>query len=247
MSEDKKRGPYTKKGSRDYINGKELTQKLIDYSRYFNEEKARLAAMPENAKLKAKELKELTLANTKMPDSLSRDILTLSRRICSKFNFSQYTYRDEMELDAIYTMYKGASNFDESYEPQNGFAYLSQVAHSGIINRIKAEQKHAEGKDQLVLNLGAEYLEDENVGESLKKLQESASERLDKKSKNVGTKATFKIRNRKKKAELVIDESVVEDFDWTKDGEVILAPIVIEMLEEEGMEEDFKDDPDNLE
>ena len=199
MSEIKKRGPYKKKGDKDYISNEELTAKLVEYSRYFNKERERLSSLPENKNLSKKEIKELTLSRTKMSESLAKDIMTLARRICGKFNFSQYSYRDEMEQEAIFTMFKGASNFDEAYS--NGFSYLTTVAHSGIINKIKSEKEESVGKDEMILNLGAEYLEDEYVGESLKKLQESASERMQKKEDNKNVKSTFRIKNRRGKKE----------------------------------------------
>ena len=194
MSEKQKRGPYVKKGSRDYINNKEFTGKLVEYARYFNKVKAEIAAIPGNENLKRKQLKELTLAATTMPESLAKDIMTLARRLTSKYSFSSKSYRDELELEAIFTMFKGASNFDEAYE--NGFAYMTQVAKSGIVNKIKSENRQMEGKDNFVLNLGAEYLEDENVGESVRKLQEFATERNKEREENKKVKSTFMIKNR---------------------------------------------------
>ena len=88
MSEKQKRGPYVKKGSRDYINNKEFTGKLVEYARYFNKVKAEISSIPGNENFKRKQLKELTLAATTMPESLAKDIMTLARRLTSKYSFS---------------------------------------------------------------------------------------------------------------------------------------------------------------
>ena len=194
MSEKQKRGPYLKKGSRDYINNKEFTEKLKQYARTFNGKKAELAVLPENEGISKKELKKITTQAVEMPESLAKDIMTLGRRYATKWMFSRFPYKDELEAEAVITMFRGASNFDEKYD--NGFAYMTQIAKSGIVNKIKSEDKELKGKDQLILNLGAEYLEDENVSESVLKLQEFAEEREKSREANKNVKSTFVIKNR---------------------------------------------------
>ena len=194
MTEKKKRGPYVKKGSRNYINNKEFTGKLKDYARYFNAKKAEIAARPENEGIKNKPLKELTLKETTVPDPLAKDIMLLAKRYSSKADFYKFPFRDELEQEALITMFKGASNFDEQYD--NGLAFMTQIAKSGIVNKIKAEDKQLRGKDKLILQLGAEYLEDEALQESVSKLQEFAEERERTREANKNVKSTFVIKNR---------------------------------------------------
>lgn len=194
MTDNKKpKRTRLKKGDKDYINNEQLTKVLGAYSKEFQNKMDEL--MEKDPELKPKQAKEKTFEHVHMPKELSGYILTMARRICTKYQFSRYTYRDEMEADAVYIMYKGAPNFNGD-KFNNGFSYLTQVAYSGIINRIKIEKKQADIKDNVILELPMDYLEDESYSDSIRSLQESAQERKQVKKENKNVKATFRIKNR---------------------------------------------------
>ncbi len=191
-----------KRGDQDYIENAHLTAILSDYADAFQEEMERVWEI--NPDLKRKDVKSKVFSDNKipMPDKLAEYIMLIAERLCTKHQFSRYTFRDEMVSDAILTMIKGAPNFrakfgEENDTPPNGFAYLSMVAFSAIVNRIKIEARETETIDELILNLGLDYLDDPLVGETVKKLQIDIAERQHTKEENKkNSTATFKIRHR---------------------------------------------------
>ena len=69
-------------------------------------------------------------------------IMLISKRLASRPNFSGYSYREEMESDAIENCVIAAKNFDPS-RSSNPFAYFTQVAWNAFIRRIAKEKKQS--------------------------------------------------------------------------------------------------------
>jgi len=201
-NEPKEKRVRLKRGDKDYIENAHLTAILTDYADAFREEMERVEEL--NPDMKRKDVKSQVFSENKvpMPNKLAEYIMLIAERLCTKHQFSRYTFREEMVSDAIMTMIKGAPNFrgefgEENDTPPNGFAYLSMVAYSAIINRIKIEARETETIEELILNLGLDYLDDPLVGETVKKLQSDITERQHTKEENKkNSKATFNIRNR---------------------------------------------------
>lgn len=88
----------------------------------------------------------------RIPDFIAECIISICNNIVRKPNFFSYTYREEMVGDAIMycTMY--ISNFDNK-KSSNAFAYISQVAFSAIIRRIKKEKLTSKRHMQYIKNI----------------------------------------------------------------------------------------------
>lgn len=201
MSEAPQKRTRLKEGDEHYIENARLTKVLTEYADKFQAEMDLVWKDFPDMKRKEVKMRVFTEDRVPMNNELAGYIMLIAERLCTKHQFSRYTYRPDMESDAVMTMLKACPNFkgkfgEENNTPPNGFAYLSMVAYSAIINRIKIETSEADAIDELILNLGTEYLDDPDVGDLVKKLQGDISERQNAKKDNKSIKPTFQIRNR---------------------------------------------------
>ena len=118
-STGKRRGPKPKK-TEFYVDPRELKQELINF--YKTDECSR---------------------------ELGDMIHKIAHGLSYSSNFINYTYRDEMEGDALVKMYTAVTNkkFDVESE-YNPFSYFTTIAFHAFINRIKKEKKHTETLNQ---------------------------------------------------------------------------------------------------
>lgn len=75
-----------------------------------------------------------------MPNYVGECIMLLCRRMSTRYNFRNYSFREDMEADAIADCTNGFYNFDPD-RFRNPFGYFSQVAWSAMIRRIGTEKK----------------------------------------------------------------------------------------------------------
>lgn len=75
-----------------------------------------------------------------IPDDISMKFIQIATNLGSKGNFSGYTYKDEMILDAIENCIKAVHNFDPE-KSKNPFAYFTQISWYAFLRRIEAEKK----------------------------------------------------------------------------------------------------------
>lgn len=106
----------------DYINNKEFYQLLIDYK-----EKCRLA-------------EEQDQPVPKIPDPIGSCYLQIANRLATRPNFSGYTYKEEMILDAIENCIVATHSFNPE-KSKNPFAYFTQISWFAFLRRIEKEKK----------------------------------------------------------------------------------------------------------
>lgn len=107
-----------KKVTRNYVNNKDLLAAMIGYR----------SALQENP-------------NAKVPEYVGECILLIATNLADKYNFANYSYKDEMISDGIENclMY-GVKSFD-SEKTSNPFAYFTQIIYLAFIRRIQKEKK----------------------------------------------------------------------------------------------------------
>lgn len=76
-------------------------------------------------------------------------------RCASAGNFKNYTYRSEMESQALYYLLKYSKNFSPEKQLKSGklpdaFAYCTQIIHNTFLQVIAKEKKHSLIKDGLI-------------------------------------------------------------------------------------------------
>ena len=84
-------------------------------------------------------LKEQGLPGEQMSEYIASCVLQICENIAKKPSFARYTYKDEMIGDAIENCIKYSCNFNGA-RFNNAFAYVSQIAYTAIIRRIKKEK-----------------------------------------------------------------------------------------------------------
>lgn len=172
------------KDSPHYVNNKEFTAALDEYSR------------------KCRASIEAGKERPVMSRYLGDCIIRMATRLSLKSNFVGYPYRDEMVQDAILAAVKYAYRFNgDRYN--NGFAFVTQILFSHMVQRIKKEKK----KYLLDLKLiqGAEqqlFLNPEFHEEATEKARSIADQKLQDiqeskvgKDKDGHSKGGFKLRS----------------------------------------------------
>ncbi|MEG1299471.1 MAG: hypothetical protein RSC93_02015 [Erysipelotrichaceae bacterium] len=101
----------------------------------------------------SKEAEEQGLPVPKIPDSIGVDILKLANGLGSRYNFSNYTYRDEMVGEAILSAVKAIRNrkFDGE-KSSNAFSYFTTVMWYAMLNKMKEEKAEHEVKFDMLLD-----------------------------------------------------------------------------------------------
>tara|TARA_Y100000114_G_scaffold156206_1_gene182615 strand:- start:3083 stop:3781 length:699 start_codon:yes stop_codon:yes gene_type:complete len=110
------------KDSAHYVNNKEFTKALDEYSRKCRKQMEKGKPRPE------------------MSRYLGDCIIRMANRLALRPNFVNYSYRDEMIQDAILAAVKYAYRFDGD-RFDNGFAFVTQILFSHMVQRIKKEKR----------------------------------------------------------------------------------------------------------
>ena len=79
---------------------------------------------------------------------LGRMIMIISKGLCSKGNYSGYTWTDDMIAEGILTVCKYLHNFDPE-KSNNPFAYITQICNNTFKSYIKGQKRHSVIKNTL--------------------------------------------------------------------------------------------------
>ena len=95
-------------------------------------------------------------------DYIGDCILKICTNLGYKYNFINYTYKDEMIFDGVLNCIKVIKNFN--YEKsKNAFAYFTQIAYYAFVRRIKTEKKQQVIKYRKMLEFDVEDLSVEGL------------------------------------------------------------------------------------
>lgn len=96
-----------------------------------------------------------------IPEYIGKCIIDISTHLAQRYNFANYTFRDEMVSDgierAVYALHK--FNPEKSSNP---FAYFTQIVFFAFVVRIKAEKKHSYIKHKSLEHFAIETMLDTN-------------------------------------------------------------------------------------
>lgn len=94
---------------------------------------------------------------------LGEMFMRLAIRYTSKYNFSGYTYRDDMIAEAVFRMVEQIDKFDVNHPTQNPFAYFTTVAHRQILTVLNKEEKYRDLKDSVRTMMWDDLCTDEHI------------------------------------------------------------------------------------
>ena len=114
-----------KPGDEHYVNNREFTLALDDYSRA------------------CKKAEDEGKRKPQMNNYLGECIMKMANRLANSPRFSGYSYKDEMIHNGILAAVKYAHRFNGD-KFDNGFAYVTQILFSHFIITIKNEKKKYE-------------------------------------------------------------------------------------------------------
>lgn len=120
-----------KPGDEHYVNNREFTLALDDYSR------------------ECKDAEDQGKEKPRMNNYLGDCIMRMANRLANSPRFRNYSFRDEMIHNGILAAVKYAHRFDGD-RFDNGFAYVTQILFSHFIITIKNEKKKYETNLQLI-------------------------------------------------------------------------------------------------
>lgn len=86
-----------------------------------------------------------TNPQAQMGNYTANAIMLIANNLVKRWNFSGYSYRDEMALDAIEVCVKYIHNFDPD-RYSNPHAYITQACHRACVNRLKKESRQLRAK-----------------------------------------------------------------------------------------------------
>lgn len=91
-----------------------------------------------------------TNPSERIPEEIGGYLIAMSERLASRYNFSNYTYRDEFVQDGILRAVEAFRSFDPN-KSSNPFAYFTKVIYRTFIQRIKKEKSERQMRDELIM------------------------------------------------------------------------------------------------
>lgn len=156
-----------RKGGEDYINNKELSQAIADY--VITVKAARESGEPE----------------PQLTNYIASGILQICNGLSRSPNFMNYSYREDMVMDAVENCLKVVKNFNIDAPTRTGlpnaFSYFTQIAYYAFLRRIEKEKKQTEIKQKLIEGSSLESFADfgEDAGQIGESMIERARHKLD--------------------------------------------------------------------
>ena len=191
---ENKKSPKIKE---NYVNNKEFTTAVFQYVESLGKSSA------------GKE--------PKIPEYIGECLIKIANGIAKRPNFSRYSYKDEMVMDALENCVKALPNYKVETVTRSGspnaFAYFTQIAWYAFLRRIQKEKKQQDIKERYILNCGidvaADFSEMELEGENILEVIKNKTEKFinrDELSRELGNK--IKQRRRVNKDE----DSSIDSF-----------------------------------
>lgn len=128
-----------KEENKHYIDNKAFLQALIDYKKEVMDAKAANEERPQ------------------VPDYIGDCFIKIANHLAYKSNFINYSFREDMILDAIENCLIYMDNFDPK-KSSNPFAYFTQITYYAFVRRIQKEKRQLQTKYRYIESLDIEGL-----------------------------------------------------------------------------------------
>ena len=154
-----------------YVNNSDFSQAVVDYVTIADQAKAVKQDRPI------------------VPDYIAQCFLKIAEGLSHKSNFSRYTYREEMVMDAVENCLKAIGNYNLKTATRTGkpnaFAYFTQISWFAFLRRIAKEKKQQDVKLKYLERSGIENfvdldLADKAAGQVIESFVDNLRDRIDK-------------------------------------------------------------------
>jgi len=137
MSEQPKKKRARRKGRGEhYVDNKEFTTAIVEYTRGVKEDK------------------EKGVEPRMMPDYVALSLMKIAEGLSHSPNFINYTYREDMVMDAVENCIRAIMNYDPEKPTRTGmpnpFSYFTQISYFAFLRRIAKEKKQADIKQNII-------------------------------------------------------------------------------------------------
>lgn len=120
----------------DYIDKKEFSKKIEEYV---------LECQPYIDKKKDPPM---------IPDDIAKGFLLICENLSHSRNFVNYTYREDMVMDAVENCVKAVHKFNPNAKTKSGkpnaFSYFTRIAWNAMVRRIKKEKQDTLVKEAIL-------------------------------------------------------------------------------------------------
>lgn len=199
MSKAKKENPH-------YVNNAEFSTAVLDYVEECNEAKDR--GEPEPI----------------VTNYIASCFLKIAEGLSYKSNFIQYTFREEMVMDAVENCLKAIKNYDIDAATRTGkpnaFAYFTQISWYAFLRRITKEKRQYEIKMKYLFESGIEEFlidesEDPESAKAVRTFIDGLRRKMEegKEAPTEETETEEPIRQRRSRATPKADSDLMEFFE----------------------------------
>ncbi len=103
---------------------------------------------------------------------IGESFLKIAKGLSHKANFSGYTYKEEMVMDAVENCLRAIHNYNINASTRSGnpnaFSYFTQICYFAFLRRLAKEKRQKEIKDEFIKKCGIDELMDYEDGEDFK-------------------------------------------------------------------------------
>jgi DNA-directed RNA polymerase specialized sigma24 family protein len=193
--------------SNHYIDNKQFLQSLIDYKHVVQQAVGAKQERPQ------------------VPEYIGDCFIKIANHLAYKGNFINYSFREDMILDAIENCLTYMHNFDPA-KSSNPFAYFTQITYYAFVRRIQKEKKHLHTKYRYISSLDVDSIirqahdEGSQSNDFIRYLQKQADAANQELSDSTADKETKKI-TRKPKYLQALDDVVIDESEYIDIVELI--------------------------
>lgn len=124
----------TSPDKKHYINNEQFLHELVAYKQRVADAEAAGEPLPQ------------------VPEYIGDCFIKIANHLAFKNNFINYTFREDMILDAIENCLIYMNNFDPK-KSSNPFAYFTQITYYAFLRRIQKEKRHLQTKYKYIESL----------------------------------------------------------------------------------------------
>lgn len=147
-----------------YVNNKVFSQAVVEYCKKVNEARQTDDKIPI------------------VPNYIAECFLKIAEGLSHRANFSKYTYREEMVMDAVENCLRAIENYNIDATTRTGtpnaFSYFTQISWYAFLRRIQKEKKQQDIKNRYITTSGIADLIDHEDDIEAKKVIEAFVDQL---------------------------------------------------------------------
>lgn len=99
-----------------------------------------------------------------IPNELGHIFIDIATRLSTRFNFVNYTYRDEMVSDGILNAVEAVHKFNPEFS-SNPFGYFTKIIYWAFVRRIEKEKRDHKMRDDIMFDMTNNFYDTQD-GES---------------------------------------------------------------------------------